>query len=489
MTDADFIQWLRSPQALRCVLVEVVANISGVDTTLYLSSSGFVTGPLETPANRVYAPCIMGGVTVSEELSLDGSASISYGDIEVSNADGERDVWLDYVWSNRAITVYIGDMRWPRADFRTVFSGVISDIGASNIDRLNLLMRDKSQKINTSMTEAVLGGTTANKDAIIPLCFGECHNISPLLVDPVLLEYQVHNGPIERLIEVRDNGVPVSVTEYLSTGKFRLLATPVGTVTASVQGAKPSGTYSNKVGTLIKHIATTYGSSPLNVSTEVDSAQITTFDAANTQPVGLYLSDRENVLDVCQRLAASVGAQVYLNPLGLLGIQKISLPAVGAPTAVSYTKMLENSITLNGRPTVIGGVKLGYCKNWTVQQSLQSGIPSEHIDLFGKEWLTVSATNSSVSALYSITEAPTQTDMLLLTEADTQTEANRRLALWSVKRSLIGYTGTPETMLQTLGSAQTLTHHRFGLGAGVTGQIIKQETDWMNLRTTVEVLV
>lgn len=488
MTDAQFLAWLKSPSSVRCVLVEVQVSVAGSEVTRYLSTSGYVTAPSDTPANTVYTPCIVGGVNVNEKLPIDGTASISWGDIELANNDGSRDAWLADVWANRAITVLVGDMRWPRADFRTVFSGVVDDLASQGADRLNIVLRDKSQRLNTPLTSTTLGGTTANKERLLPLCFGEVHNIEPLLVDPANLEYQVHQGAIERIIEVRDNGVPVAITEYLATGKFRLAATPVGQVTASVQGAKPGGTYANTVAALVQHIATTYGTTPLTGG-DLDSAQLATFAAAHTQAVGLYVASKTNALEVCQQLAASVGAQVAFTPAGLLRLLKIHLPAVGTPTAVTATAMLANSLALASRPPIVAGVRLGYCQNHTVQANVAGGVPAEHRSLYAQEWLLASADNATTATAYRLTTAPEQTNTLLQATADAQAEATRRLALWGTRRSVFSYTGTPATLVPALGDAQTITHARFGLAAGATGQIIGKSTDWYSLRTTTEVLV
>lgn len=487
MTDEQFTAWLKSHSARVCVLVEVLASVGGIETIRYLSSTGYVSGATDAPAHTVYVPCIVGGVTVTEVLPLDGTASLSYGDIEVANPSGLRDAWLDDVWANRQISVLVGDLSWPRANFRTVFSGLVADLGARSAERLNIVLRDKSQQINTPITEAKLGGSTANKDRLLPLCFGEVHNIIPLLVDPANLEYQVHQGAIERIIEVRDNGVPVAITASLSTGKFRLAATPVGQVTASVQGAKPGGTYANTVGALVQHIVTSHGTTPLGTS-DIETSQLAAFDAAHPQPVGVYLADRANTLAVCQQLAASVGAQVSIDPFGKLRLLQISLPAVGTPTAVAPTDMLDGTLSMASRPAIQPAVKLRYCQNYTVQSNLQSGIPPEHADLYAQAWLTVTATDTATAAAYRVSEAPAETDTALLATADAQAEADRRLAIWGTRRRVMAYRGTPATMLHSLGGAQTITAPRFGLDAGVTGQIIKRETDWLSLRTNTEVL-
>jgi hypothetical protein len=237
LTDAQFVAWLRSADCIRCALVEVQARIAGVETTLYLSNRNYVTSPTDAPASTAYQACVVGGVKFSERLSLDGSPSLSWGDIELDNTGGVRDDWFTYVWANRRVQVYIGDVRWLRADFRRVFDGVVGDLGSRDANVLNLALLDKLQRLNVPLSEDTLGGSTANANALLPLAFGECHNVAPLLRDPATLEYQVHAGAMERLIEVRDNGAPVTATATVDTGRFTLAAAPVGTITASMQGA------------------------------------------------------------------------------------------------------------------------------------------------------------------------------------------------------------------------------------------------------------
>lgn len=496
MTDDQFLAWAAgtAPDTLtrrtrRVVLVEAVASVSGVDTTRYLSAGGYTSGPADTPANQHYTDCITDGVEVTETLPLDGAASIAYADIEIRNDDGSRDAWLDDIWAGRAVNVYVGDASWPRADFRLVFAGIADDLAARTASTLNIVLRDKAQRLNTALSTATLGGTTANAERLNPLCFGEVHNITPLLVDPATLEYQVHNGAIEDIIEVRDNGVPVSITKYLSTGKFRLAASPVGQITASVQGDKTGGTYRNTAGALIQHIAKTHGTQPLS-SGDIDSAAFATFEAAHTQPLGLYVADRANVLAICQQLAAAVGAQVAFGATGLLVPRKVDLPAAGTPAQVTASDMIQHSLRLSTRPPIAAAVRIGYCKNHTVQATLPSGILPEHADLFAQEWLTVTASDSATATAYKLPEAPPeQTDTALLTTATAQAEADRRLALWSTRRRVLAYEGAPSTLLHAVASAQTITHSRFGLSGGVTGQVIRRAVNWMTLRTQTEVLL
>ncbi len=490
MTESQFVAWLRDPSARRCVLVEVAANSGGVEVTRYLSNCGYVTSPTDTPANTLYEAAIAGGVSVSEAMPLDGRPSISWGDIEVYNQDGARDSWLNDIWSGRDVSVWVGDVSWPRDDFWKVFSGVVEDVTSRSADRVNLLVRDRTQVLNSTMSESTLQNSTLTSDTLKPLCFGEVHNVTPLLIDSATLTYMVHDGPIESVIEVRDNGVPVSYGVNLAAGTFSLSASPVGTITASVQGSKAGGTYRNTVGALVQHIAKTYGASPLTDSS-LDLAQLAAFDTANPQPVGIYLSARANTLDVLQQMAASVGAQVIFSPAGKLRVVRLTLPPPAGSTVnpVGETEVLYGSMAVSSTPAVQPAIRLAYCRNYTVQQNLTTGLPAAHIELYGDEWLVVQVKNDSTADLWKMTTAPTEVQTLLQTRADTDAEAQRRLALWGVRRQVMRFDCRGFGLTYDLGSYVTLTHSRFGLSGGKTGQVITKKTDWLSQKVSFEVLV
>ncbi len=483
MTDAEFVAWLKNGGRY-AVLVEV-----DITSTKYLSTVPYTTLPTDSPANRAYLPVIAGGVALSESLSLDGSAALSAGDIEISNEDGSLDSWLDEVWVNRAIRVYIGDVSWARSDFKLIFNGIVSNLDSSSASRLNIVLRDKLQRLNSPVSEEQLGGSTANSERLRPLVFGECHNIEPLLVDPATHEYQCHNGALESIIEVRSEGVPRTITTAgVPAGSFRLTASPEGTISASVQGS--TSPYVNTVSGIIQRLVTNYGTpSERFTSGDIDTAQMAAFDAAHPQPVGVFLADRNNVLQVCQDLASSVGAQVTMSREGKLRLVKIELPPTGTPLVITPADYEAQSLSISQRSTVQAGIRLGFCKNWTVQTSIDSGIPAEHRDLFGQEYLSVSARDSTVASVYRLYAEPQQVDTLLLKRTDASNEATRRLNLWKQPRVVYQVTAFAHLLTLELGQAVTLYGDRFGLDSGKTGMVIGLETDWIGRRVKVEVLV
>ena len=483
MTDAEFLNWL-AHGGRRVALVEV-----DTDTPRYLCNIAYTTLPSDTPANRAYLPCVESGVAFTERLSLDadGNPSISSGDIDVANDDGALDGWLNDVWVNRAVRVYIGDVTWPKGEFRLVFSGVCADLTTSGAGRLNISLRSKLERLNTPVTEALIGGTSANKDRITPLGFGECHNISPVLVDEGQQEFQASSVALERIIEARSNGAPLTIAPLLASGKFRMTTAIYGQITASVQFGSP---YINHIAGIIQQLATSWGTpSERLTSADIDAANFAAFGAANPQPVGVYLADRSNVMQICQQLAASVGGQLVVSSTGLLRLIKVQLPGAGTPVALGPADWQAGSLTPKQRPEVIAGVKLGYARNWTVQTNLETGIPPAHAELYGQEWLTVTARNAAVATAYRLQGEPPQADTLLLREADAQTEANRRLALWSTARTVFALRGYAHLLTLELGQSVTLTAPRWGLAAGKAGQIVGLQRDWLAGRVDVEVLI
>ena len=483
MTEIEFTDWLKKGGRYT-LLVEV-------DTTVprYLSTVAYTTLPTDSPANRVYSPVVSGGVAFTETLPLDGSATLSVGDIELNNDDGLLDSWLDDIWVNKPIRIYIGDVSWVRADFRLIFAGIVDNINSRAANRLNISLRDKLQRLNTPVSETLLGGTTSNKNRLIPLCFGEVHNVEPLLVDPATLKYKVHGSAIERLIEVRDNGVPVSVNESLVDGTFTLVAQQAGTITCSVQGDKPT-TYSNRIADTITRLVTGYGKVSDRLTTaDIDTAQFAAFNTAHPQPVGVYLNDRSNVIEVCQQLASSVGAQISMSREGLLRLLKITLPATGTPLVVTPSDYVAKSLEIKERVDVKAAIKVGYCKNYTTQTGLNTGLPASHKDLFMQEYLSVTAKNQSVADTYKLNTEPVQTDTLLLTESDATAEANRLLTLWQQPRTVYKFVGYSHLLTVPLGQALTLVSPRFGLSEGKTGIVVGIQSDWVSRRVTIEVLI
>lgn len=545
MTDNEFRAFLADPNAIRGILVEIYRGTydSGVWTDLptYVSNIPYST----TDGSVVFNPVITGGIQFSESISLDGSIAMSFGDIQIDNSSGGYDFVLDsntYVWVNRPIKVYVGDVRQVctnrlaiDSNFELIFDGVVADVDSKSRETLNIRVRDKLERLNTPITEETLGnygswgsGQT-NQESIKPLIFGEVFNISPLYIDPSYLEYMFNNGSSELVIEVRDNGIPIytnngtSVTLNngntidTSTGTLRLGSTPAGTLTMSAQGVKKSvdlssynstysaycgtgalvsGVYSNNIANLIALIVTQYGKvSTRLTAAELDLVNLAAFAIANTQAVGVYVTDKTNTLAVCQDLANSIGAHIFMTRKGKLQLLRLGVPTTDTSVTITDRDILHHSLSISNKVEVTAAVTLNYCKNWSVQNGLLTMIPSQHKLIFSDNVRTKTLTDSatvhgtSVKTLYKLNSVVAPKDTLLISSTDAYTEALRLNNYFSTPKIVYKFTGFASLMSLKLGQSVVLQHNRFGLETGKTGQVISLRPNWLTSTIEVEVII
>lgn len=483
VSDAQYQDWLQDNAAIRNVLIEIVANIGGTEQTLYLSKLNY------TDAGINYLAIASGGINFSEDMGVNGSPSISFGNFEMDNTNGEFDDAYNWVFRNRRALVLVGDVAWPRADYRVILDGIANDLQGGTQNKIIINLLDKLQRLNTPLWEGLLGGTTANKDSLIPVTLGECCNVTPLLTNPATLEYQVHPVAIQDIIEVRDNGIPVTFTKTLSTGKFTLANKPVGSVTASIQGHNVGG-YSDDIAGVIKHVVKDNGKSSVAFTdTDIDLTNFSNFATAHIDPIGYYVTNRDNIVTVINALAESISAKVVMSRAGQLRLFQIGSPSGTATRTLTPDDWLAKSFTLESRLPVLSGCKLGYCKNWTTED-LKTAIPPEHKALFKKDYpLTVSSKNNTAASLYIDNATPAQKDTHLISTASAQAEADRLTAFTSARHTLYTFNGLASCMTLELGQLVTIQHNRFGMDSGVLAQVVKLSIDWFNFRVQVWVLV
>lgn len=483
ITDDQFKAWLKSDCPYRNVLLECTPKSNGVDNPLYLSQKNY----RDTTSGISYLAIISGGLQFTEDLGVNGSASMAYGDITMQNSNGEFDDALNWIWRNKPVKILIGDISWARTDYRVMLDGVMDDLIPSGSNKLSIRVRDKLQRLNTRLSETKLGGTTDNKEQLLPITLGECCNVTPLLVDPATVTYQVSIGAIEDIIECRDNGLPITITKDLANGKFSLPnGKPVGALTASVQGLK-IGTYVNDIANLIKHIAQ-YAGKPGTQFTDadIDLTNFTAFSTSYPQAVGYYVNAGENSIAVMQELAASIDARVMISRTGKLTLKQLAAPTGSATRTITADDMRENSFMPGEKIPLRAGIVLNYCKNWTVQKELKSAIPPEHKSLFADEWQTQQVKNDTIATDYNEHVTPEPLTSYLINATEALAEANRRLAFYSTPITLYQFTGNFGCFDLTLGQEITVVHQRFGFSAGKNVIVSKLVTDWFAGTVKVE---
>jgi len=345
-------------------------------------------------------------------------------------------------------------------------------------------------------------------------------------VNSVLAESNTFNT--ELLIEIRDNGVPIytdtsvynatlknnsgsstppqGATVSLATGKFTLTSPPAGTVTCSLQGIKRSvnlttgvaqETYVNNIANIIALIVTKYGQPNQRLTAnDIDLTNFNAFSSIATAPTGINNSaigipvlDRTNTLAVCQDIANSVGAQLFFNRAGLLQLLQLGINTTDATMSITDDNILHHSLHISQRTPVVAATKVGYCQNYTPQTALASSIPGIANIMFGQQWYSNTVVDASVQSTYKLTTAPIQKDTRLIVGSDAANFATFLNNYFKVPHTVYAFTGTAKLMGLKLGQGVTLTHNRFGLNSGKSGQVITLAPDWANGTVNVEVII
>lgn len=500
----NYQQWLEKPEVVRILLVQI--ERSGI--TEWLSTHSVTVGGQE------YQGIVKNTFEINESISTDYAASISYGSIDVVNGNGERDSWLtsSYIWVNKPIRVYVGELPAPGTspslnnDFELIFDGLITDIDSKDRFTLSFKVRDKLEKLNTSISDVLLGNyyngvdnvstatySNQNKNSLRPICLGEVFNVTPLVSDPVNLEYMVHNGSIEQIIEVRDNGIPVIYnTTGVRAGSFRLLRNPAGSITCSVQGSvravntttgAVSDSYTPSARNTILVILREYGKvlQPAEI-------ELTSFNSTYaTEAVGVYLNDRVNVLQLCQDLAKSCGCVLSVTRLGKVKLINLTLPT-SATVTISDSDIFLNSLAQSRRIDVIAGVKLGAARNYTVQNNLVTAIPQQHKDIFASDYQESTSSDNTIKTNYNITAEPTVEATYLIDPTEADAVALKKLNLFKAGRVVYKMQCTAKYLSMQLGDPVSITSSRFGL-SNTLGLVVGTKPDWIKGNIELEVLV
>ena len=479
-------EWADSGDFLPCYLIEVQVFDGTEERTLYLSDRGFVTEASDTPSNTSYVPVVADIGTITERLSVNGSASVGHGSITLSNMGGESDHYLDYIWDNRPLKILLGDVKWPRSEFFTVFSGSTERLNARSSTSLELLVRDRLNLLNGPVSEL----TTAN-ERTVPCSFGDVSNVPSLLVDPAHLTYQVHPSSVELIAEVRDNGVPVAFSGQEADGKFQLAASPIGDVTAVVLGDS-SGGFSRDCAGLVRKLITNYGPETGRATIdEIDGENFSQFALDHPDCLGLFLEGRENLLSVLSQLTGSVNSSLIVGKQGKFKLVHLQAPELAPEpaTVITPADMAENSFKPMSREPISAAVKLAYNRNYLPLSTPAGGLPDAHKDTLQEEWKFVKAVDEDIAAKYRLNVEPVTKESLLQVTEDAQQQVEALLELFSVQRYI--YTLRCFFWVMPIGIGDLIKVHypRFGFENGRNALVVGAKTAWSKGYVDLEIFV
>ena len=479
MTATTLAELVANPYAAKSyiVILKPYDLDTSSETTIYLSDRGYVSGPSETPANTYFAPRVMEALNFQRAMfqagRIGGQSIPSFGSIVLANADGDLDYFSEYAWDGRDVEVKIGEKGANLTNHFTIFKGKAKSIEFDDLT-INVIIRDNQELFTRTFPPDVYGGTGGNDGSSImagqpkPLCFGEVYNISPILVDASNDVYQVHNGQIESIVAVYENGEAISgYTADLTNGRFTLSSTPAGIITCDVKGAKPSGSYKQTAADIMRFIASEYAG--LTDPGDFDTASFTALNTANSSTVGAYFPSFSTILQALDEISNTVGAFYGFDRSGKFNVGQLVVPTGTADLELDTTNIIE----LQRLPTAIPNyrVNVRYKKNYTVLDEDSLGASPADRDFMVREGAIETATTAGVQTAYPNSEI-LEIDSRFVGSSAASTEATRLAALYGTQRNIYRVRVKTQPYTLKLNDLVEITFPRYDLSSGKLFRVI-----------------
>ena len=500
-------------------LVEIVAAIdaAGTTTTLRYCSQPYTTKPSDTPANTFYDDRITNPASISRSLYSSGTTSgasrVNYGAVELTNVDGGLDYILPYSFDGRSLVIKIGNEGDAYSAFTTILNGTMEQVEFT-FSKVTILARDKLAIVDMPLQTTLYAGNNTLPNGVEgvadiakspkPLLYGQVFNIAPIMVNSSKLTYQINDGAIAAVGAVYDRGVALTFhadepnvadleahsppsgkyTTCLALGYIRIGNSPSGALTCdATQGA----TLANRTAAQILKLLAIKGGVD---SGDIVASDVTALDALNSSEVGIWVDINERSIDVMDAISNSIGAYFGFNSNGQFKMGRFTSPS-GTPV---INIDLNNLINIDyirpddaGKGIPTWRTSLTYQKNYTIQSTdLATSITDARRNVLNIQSLTVSAEDPAIKDQYVLATELTR-ETLLTNSASAQTEANRLLALYKVRRELYSVKIALDLndQLPDLNNVINLILPRFGLTSGKIFTIIGIDANYATNRATL----
>ena len=474
-----FAQWIKTPGVDRCFLVEFQARQGGLLKTIRRATHPYRSGPLDVPALTPYHDTVLSIGNWAREMTelFTGYSTTARSTVDLF-LDDELQALLETAnVGGLPVVVRCGDARWPLAQFGTVIVATADSLTAISYDTAQLTLNDRAELLRRQL-QTTLISVGPNLGQPAPICLGRCFNVSPVLLSEATRTYQLHDGAIQAITAVRENGVAIPYTANLSNGTFALTNNAKGRITADVDGAKVSGTWLQTAAQMITHLVARFGiAAPAGLA------------ALPTYQLGVYITGDKTLADVLDDISASVGAAWYYSRTGEL--QWFFFNGLALPTATLTADDIEdNTLWPRRRISPSKSIKLGYRRNWTPQADGLAGSVRETAlalaTLYEQVESSVTASNAGV-----VTDYPDAADVvvstLIVQQIDATTEASRRAAWSSVPRTVFELTAFSVPFHFDLGQTVTIEYPNY-FAAGSAAVITRLNDELLSDTSALEVI-
>jgi len=463
---------------------------------IYAATEEWITGSDDIPADQPFSGAL--AQPLQFQRSIVGSDGFSgfaqgQGELVISNADGSYDFLPQfYALDGRDQQVRMGRANLPFRQWHVVFTGTATDSHIAESD-FRISLQDYGYKLDVPLqTRTYGGGGGVDGGADLagkrkPRCFGYVSNLTPVLVRAQALLYQVNDGPVRAIPAVYANASALGYDgDYPSTAALLVAAIPEGryatclaegffriqflsgtVITADVEGDASGSGFAGTVGQVVRRIL-----SLATVIADPDGLYLPSFaafDAAYGRDCGYY-ADQGSSATVSEVLSLLVGFGGYIGfrRNGKLQIARFARPV--GPPAMRFNETHIDDIRREKLPLGLSPPpwrwRVGYARNWTVQDSdIAGGVSPARRSFVGEEVRFAVAESAAVRTNHPFAQER-EVGGYLRNEADALAEAQALLAMHAAPASLYRIPLDAQPFGLEIGDVVLVTFPRFDLGAG-----------------------
>ncbi len=463
-------QWLKTPGLERTLLARVSYLNSGEKTENF-STHPFVSAANDTPAHTPFDDLVISAPKFSRKMNgFNGSSTPSRSEVSLISNDFSNVLLAGNVFNGK-VDFFIGDDKWDFNSFVHISSHVAERITTSK-GELKLETRDVSRQLDRPIPNEIYSSGTA-KGQSMPLCFGTCLNVEPVLEDAAAHIYRVNFTRVNDVIEVRDNGMAVAFTKNNELGVFTLNQAPVGRITADVQGYQ-SAVFSQTPGEIINALFDVFDTNNIVPNTA----------SLPTYPLGIYRKTETTMREVLDTICKSLNAYHYYTRDRQFVAAVMPVISGTASELLTLEDVEADGVRIRKTIEPSNKIIVKFAKNNTVQvDGLAGGVSAEKRAIYSKKHQSVEATNS----LPDYPDAkPIYIETCLVYEADANALATNIATMFSVKRTVYQIAALATPFLFELGQEIELTHWEYGFENGDNGIVIGLEDNPIDGEVTVE---
>ncbi len=485
---------------------------------IFSATKEFVTQSTDTPATQPFFGTLVQPVSFTRTLlgsSAIGSFTAGTGELDIANADGSYDFLIQgLAIDGRNIVVKIGRQGDPYNNFYTIFSGTASDWSVEE-DLVKIMLIDNSYKLAVTLQPNLYGGTggvDGTTDLLgkrKPRAFGYVNNISPPLITPTSLVYQVNDGPVQGTTAVYDRGSSLTFSADYSTyaalvaasipagnfatcnalGYFRLNSAPVGTVTADVSGDKTGGVFASTSSAIVRRILSTTGT--IGDPSGLYLPSFASVLAAQPANIGYWVApdDTNTIADALSNIMGAIGGWAGFRRNGLLEVGIFLGPAGRSPNAI-FDKSDIISISRDPLPTSLSPPpyrqRCAYQHNWTTQTDIAGSVGATRTSFLAQADRYSESVNQTILLNHPFAIDQTPVASYFLNQADAQTESDRLLALYANNVALYRFKVGIQPFALDLGDIVNVTYPRWDLTVGKNLEVVEMTEDAQN--NTIELV-